>query len=115
MSMTNNFEALTPLEEEDPNDGGLGDALIAGYGDHRSTLISGKGQKMATLAVVVVAVWIKYKSRFKVSRRVYYFSYVEWGIQANIYSTGTTNQFLQLSYSAYNITSVIRKEIVLFL
>ena len=56
MSMTNNFEALTPLEEEDPNDGGLGDALIAGYGDHRSTLISGKGQKMATLAVVVVAV-----------------------------------------------------------
>jgi hypothetical protein len=56
MSMTNNFEALTPLEEEDPNDGGLGDALIAGYGGHRGTLISGKGQKMATLAVVVASI-----------------------------------------------------------
>jgi hypothetical protein len=33
----------------------LGDASTAGYGGHRGTLISGKGQKMATLEVVVVA------------------------------------------------------------
>ena len=53
MPTTDNSKELSLPEEEDPDDGGPGDAPTTGGGG-RGALISGKGQETATQAVAVV-------------------------------------------------------------